>query len=64
MEDSFSIKLKEIKNKYVPFSFPELKFCKRISHEMILLPYGKTKYLDEQRYGGNGALAMDREKGL
>lgn len=64
MEDAFSIKFKEVKNKYVPFTFPELKFCKRISYEMILLPYGKIKYLDEQRYGGNGALAMDREKGL
>lgn len=40
---------------------PELpnKLVKRLNREMIRLPDGKTKIIDEKRYGGNGALAMD-----
>ena len=40
---------------------PELpnKMVKRLNREMIRLPDGKTKIIDEKRYGGNGALAMD-----
>lgn len=64
MEETVLIKFKEIKSKYVPAIFPDLVFCKRISKEMILLPCGTIKYLDEKRYGGNGSLAMDREKGI
>lgn len=35
------------------------KLVKRLNREMIRLPDGKTKIIDEKRYGGNGALAMD-----
>lgn len=42
-------KLEELPNKIV----------KRLNREMVLLPNGKTKYVDEKRYGGNGALALD-----
>ncbi len=32
---------------------------RRVNREMILLPNGKTRYVDEKRYGGNGAYALD-----
>lgn len=31
----------------------------RLSNEMARLPDGKTKYLDEKRYGGNGFKVLD-----
>ena len=34
--------------------------CRRVNRESIKLPNGKTYYIDEKRYGGNGALAFDR----
>lgn len=34
--------------------------CRRLSHEMLLLPNGKKHYVDEKRYGGNGMLCIDR----
>lgn len=40
---------------------PELpnKIVKRLNREMLSLPNGQTKIIDEKRYGGNGALALD-----
>lgn len=35
----------------------------RISREMIRLPNGKVRYVDEKRYGGNGMIALDKSKG-
>jgi hypothetical protein len=36
---------------------------KILSHERVLLPNGKTKTVDNKRYGGNGFRALDRSKG-
>ena len=35
----------------------------RINGEMLRLPDGSTRYVDEKRYGGNGMLVLDRAKG-
>lgn len=33
--------------------------CVRLNAEMVRLPDGQTRYVDEKRYGGNGMLALD-----
>ena len=35
----------------------------RINGEMLKLPDGSIRYVDEKRYGGNGMLVLDRAKG-
>ena len=35
----------------------------RLNGEMLKLPNGETRYVDEKRYGGNGMLALDRARG-
>ena len=35
----------------------------RLNAEMMKLPNGETRYVDEKRYGGNGMLVLDRAMG-
>lgn len=56
-------KWKEIKAAQRAKNLPKLKECKRLNQEMIRLPSGKTQYVDEKRYGGNGMLAFDMAGG-
>lgn len=49
---------------YEENGLPKLIKCKRLTKEQILLPTGKTIFLDEKRYGGNGGLAYERANGL
>lgn len=57
-------KAAEKKRKYEQNKLPPLKSgtCKRVNREILLLPNGKKQYIDEQRYGGNGAVAFDNAK--
>lgn len=45
-------------------NLPKLGQCKRLNAQMIRLPSGKTQYVDEKRYGGNGMLAFDLAGGV
>ena len=36
---------------------------KRLNGELLKLPNGKTQFVDEKRYGGNGMLVLDRAEG-
>ena len=40
-------------------NLPKLSECKRMNESTIMLPTGKTQWVDEKRYGGNGMLAYD-----
>lgn len=40
-------------------NLPEMTECKRLNADTLLLPTGKTQYVDEKRYGGNGMKAYD-----
>lgn len=42
---------------------PQLTVCERLSREQIRLPSGAIHYVDEERYGGNAGLALDRAEG-
>ena len=53
----------EKKREYNANKKPELNCCRRLNAETLLLPDGQKKYVDEKRYGGNGALAYDRASG-
>lgn len=37
--------------------------CKRVNADTIMLPTGKTQFVDEKRYGGNGMFAFDLANG-
>lgn len=37
--------------------------CTRLNAEMIRLPDGTTRFIDEKRYGGNGMFVLDRAGG-
>lgn len=54
----------EKKRKHESQKLPQLSgtSCRRVNRETILLPSGKTQYIDETRYGGNGAVAFDKAK--
>ena len=41
----------------------KFKYIEKLSYEMIRLPNGKVRYVDEKRYGGNGMRVWDRSRG-
>lgn len=49
----------EKKRAYKENKLPPVEIIKRLNREMIALPNGTTKFIDEKRYGGNGALTYD-----
>lgn len=50
---------KKIKAAQRAKNLPKLKGCRRLNSSMLRLPTGKTQYVDENRYGGNGMKAFD-----
>ena len=55
-ESQYAIKQRE----YRENKLPALKNgIKRLNREMLALPNGKTIFVDETKYGGNGALCLD-----
>lgn len=59
-ETSYAIKQRKYRENKLP---PLKNGTKRLNREMLMLPNGSTRYIDEKRYGGNGALAIDLAHG-
>lgn len=59
-ETCYAIKQRKYRENKLP---PLKNGTKRLNREMLMLPNGSTRYIDEKRYGGNGALAIDLAHG-
>lgn len=59
-ETDYAIKQRKYRENKLP---PLKNGTKRLNREMLMLPNGSTRYIDEKRYGGNGALAIDLANG-
>ena len=59
-ETDYAIKQRKYRENKLP---PLKNGTKRLNREMLMLPNGSTRYIDEKRYGGNGALAIDLAHG-
>ncbi len=48
----------------LPVSYPyKLGNCEVVSQEQIILPNGKSRFVDEKRYGGNGKIVIAKSDG-